>query len=341
MVFSEREQIEVWGMMTAGLSATRIWELRGDRPWVYQSIWRLCQRLRANNGAVGRKRGSGRPRAARTEEIVAQVRTRLRSPPRRLGSHLSHRKTAQAIGISRRTVQRIAKELGLRSFRKIKTHRLTPAHEADEHKIVFTDEKYFELHAPAITQNQRVNMSGRKRDVSTRRLVIQRNRFSRKVMVWAGISWRGKAALHFFEPNERMNGATYRQLLVDEILPSCRDLCPDGSFVFQQDSARPHNANDTIALLNDHAPGFITPQQWPASSPDLNPCDYRLWAYLQTKVYAEGSPATLDELVLKIRDAWEALPVRLIRTWINEWKQRLRKCVRNQGKHIQQYFNKI
>jgi hypothetical protein len=173
------------------------------------------------------------------------------------------------------------------------------------------------------------------------RLVIPRNHFSRKIMVWAGISWRGKAVLHIFEPNERVNGERYQRLLLEVILPSCRELYPEGGYVFQQDSARPHSARETLALLEREAPGFIPPQEWPANSPDLNPCDYRLWAYLQSKVYAEGSPRTMDELIHKIRDAWDALPVRQIRLWITEWKKRLRSCVTNRGRHIQQYFNKL
>ena len=34
---------------------------------------------------------------------------------------------------------------------------------------------------------------------------------------------------------------------------------------------------------------------WPARSPDLNPCDFFLWGYLKSKVYCP-KPRTLDDL---------------------------------------------
>jgi len=42
-------------------------------------------------------------------------------------------------------------------------------------------------------------------------------------------------------------------------------------FVFQQDSAP---AYETIELLRWETPDFISPEQWPPNSPDLNPVDY-------------------------------------------------------------------
>jgi len=42
-------------------------------------------------------------------------------------------------------------------------------------------------------------------------------------------------------------------------------------FVFQQDNAPAHRACDTVELLRRETPQFITPDMWPANSPDLNP----------------------------------------------------------------------
>jgi len=43
------------------------------------------------------------------------------------------------------------------------------------------------------------------------------------------------------------------------------------NFIFQQDSAPAHRARDTIALLRQEMPDFISPDQWPTNSPDMNP----------------------------------------------------------------------
>uniref|UniRef100_A0A914ULT7 Uncharacterized protein n=1 Tax=Plectus sambesii TaxID=2011161 RepID=A0A914ULT7_9BILA len=87
----------------------------------------------------------------------------------------------------------------------------------------------------------------------------------------------------------------------------------------------------------------VSPQRAPNThlSPDLNPCDYRLWAYLQEEVYKEGHCQTVGELTGRLRRAWELLPVALIRTWIEEWRPRLQAVVDNNGRQIQHLFNRI
>ena len=57
------------------------------------------------------------------------------------------------------------------------------------------------------------------------------------------------------------------------------------TFVFQQDSAPAHRARDTIQLLQQETPAFISPDLWPPNSPDLNPVDYRIWGLMQQRLY--------------------------------------------------------
>uniref|UniRef100_A0A914WL85 Uncharacterized protein n=1 Tax=Plectus sambesii TaxID=2011161 RepID=A0A914WL85_9BILA len=122
-------------------------------------------------------------------------------------------------------------------------------------------------------------------------------------MVSAGISWNSKTQLHFIPKNERLNAQGNQELLADGLLPDCELLYPDGNFIFQQGGARPHTAVGTIAVLNERAPAVIGPREWPAFSPNLNPCDYRLWAYGEREVYKNGNIATADELHQRIEVA--------------------------------------
>ena len=41
----------------------------------------------------------------------------------------------------------------------------------------------------------------------------------------------------------------------------------------------------TIALLRRETPDFISPNQWPPNSPDMNPVNYKIWAVMQERVY--------------------------------------------------------
>jgi len=71
----------------------------------------------------------------------------------------------------------------------------------------------------------------------------------------------------------KVNGAYYRDVLLkQQMLPDTRRMSRD-FFIFQQDSAPAHRAQDTIKLLRRETPDFIGPDVWPANSPDLNPVD--------------------------------------------------------------------
>ena len=50
-------------------------------------------------------------------------------------------------------------------------------------------------------------------------------------------------------------------------------------YVFMQDGARSHTANETVRFLNQQR--YLTllqPNMWPPNSSDLNPVDYCVWS---------------------------------------------------------------
>jgi hypothetical protein len=59
------------------------------------------------------------------------------------------------------------------------------------------------------------------------------------------------------------------------------------------------------------------------------------------KVYEFGNPVSLPALRQKIEEVWTELSVKTCRQWIEELKPRLERCVASNGKHVQQYFNKL
>uniref|UniRef100_A0A914E5U5 Transposase n=1 Tax=Acrobeloides nanus TaxID=290746 RepID=A0A914E5U5_9BILA len=152
--------------------------------------------------------------------------------------------------------------------------------------------------------------------------------------------WQGTVCIHFFEPRETLDHARYISLLDELILPACEERYSDGNFVFQQDNAPPHKDKRTLRYLLEHAP-FIPKEDWPGYSPDINPCDYRLWAWMKQKVYEGGMPQSLDALKARITEVWDALDAETIRKWLRELRSRLQKVVDEDGKPMQQYFNKV
>ena len=78
------------------------------------------------------------------------------------------------------------------------------------------------------------------------------------------------------------------------------------SFIFQQDSAPAHRARDTITLLRRETPDFISPDQWPQNSPDMNPVDYKIWAVMQQWVY-EKRVNDVNELCQRLLGVWHSI----------------------------------
>jgi hypothetical protein len=72
-----------------------------------------------------------------------------------------------------------------------------------------------------------------------------------------------------------------------------------------QDGARLQAANVVLDILHDtfdshvtsnrFADHFACGQNWPLSSPDLNPCDYVLWGFLKEEAF-QIKPQTILEL---------------------------------------------
>lgn len=272
------------------------------------------------------------------------------------------------VGISRSSVQRIAKSRGLQPKKKVRVHKIPKPKkriETNEERRarcaedllfmcdstqedlvkngVFSDQSHFQVCGPISTQNKRVYSKGKKSAIPAERLLIEQSNltFEQKVMVYAAISWRGKVCLHIHPPNETIDHEVYIRLLERRVIPACERVYPELSYVYQQDGAPAHKDENTQEWLRRNTPAFIDKDTWPGYSPDLNVCDYRLWGWMKQQVYKGEMPKTIPELCNRIEKAWDELPTELIQKWISEFPARLQKVIDTKGTQIQQYFNKI
>jgi len=78
-------------------------------------------------------------------------------------------------------------------------------------------------------------------NVDERRLVAERAKFAKHVVVSADVCFGGKGRLHFIPDKTKMNAKLYVETLLPELVQDCRSVLPSG-FIFQQDGAPAHTA---------------------------------------------------------------------------------------------------
>lgn len=157
-------------------------------------------------------------------------------------------------------------------------------------------------------------------------------------MVFGAVSYQGKLPLYFLPDGQNLNSELYvNSILADVVIPSARKLYP-GGFCYQQDGATCHTSRMTVDYLDQQNIDFIRPKEWPPSSPDANPLDYRIWSFMSAEVYKQGVIRDVKELKLRILQAWEKLSMANIQSAIDQFYPRLRTIVTENGGQIEHKF---
>ncbi|RVE44486.1 hypothetical protein evm_010890 [Chilo suppressalis] len=78
--------------------------------------------------------------------------------------------------------------------------------------------------------------------------------------------------------------------LTNLVEPVSHSMFNNRHWVFQQDSAPAHRAKSTQDWLTAREIDFIRHEDWPSSSPDLSPLDYKIWQHLEEKACSKPHP---------------------------------------------------
>ena len=136
------------------------------------TVKNICQIVDSRGSATESKAGNGRPKSARSVANIDRVDELICSQEKQSGQHLSTRKIAAELGISDRSVRRIAEnDLRLNAFCRVpaqvinantkqkrlhhSTGLLRRLSVRDVKRVFFTNEQNFYLNPPVNNQNDK------------------------------------------------------------------------------------------------------------------------------------------------------------------------------------------
>lgn len=342
---NKENRIAVIALHKCNKSATEIFNLlkplKISKKFIYRAVKRYLE-----VSSVDDKARSGRPRTSRNSAVVKAVREKIRRNPLR-----KQKIMAREMKIPTRTMSRIIKQdLGLGAYRRTTGQRLTATlrnirakrakalirrHANEGHRqILFTDEKIFTVEQKYNRQNDRVYAHS-SREAADKIGKIERGHHPAAVMVWWGVAYDGVTQLHFCEQGVKTRAANYQTDILENVVKPLNDTLFAGKhWIFQQDSAPAHKAKSTQRWLELNLPEFIAAEDWPSGSPDLNPLDYRLWSVLEEKACSKPH-RNIEGLKVDLVKAAASIPLEVVRAAIDEWPDRLKRCVKAKGGHFE------
>jgi len=313
-----------------------------------QSIYRIRDKFE-ETGSVKNAPKSGRPRTVTTTENENLVASAFQRSPQK-----STRRASSELGIPRRSLGRLMKQLGLKPYRpRLLQHLseddpdrrlqfaeivLNKIREDDQFldKIIWSDEASFKLSGhvnrhncvywydenPHLTMTTELNQPG--------------------VTVWASLCSGGVIGPVFFE--RTIDGGIYLDMLRKTAVPRMQAMPNFGQMLFQQDGAPPHYAILVREFLDATFPGRWIGRRgsidWPPRSPDLTPLDFFFWGVVKEKVYGRH-PRTLTELRAFITEACQDINsnLDLCMTACRSVADRLQQCIEVHGGHFEHLRN--
>ena len=197
-------------------------------------------------------------------------------------------------------------------------------------RIIFSDEKFFDIDGVYNSQNDRVWAVDRA-DADKKGGIKQKRKFPQKVMVWLGACSKGVTPLVILNEGTLDHG-----VYIEKVLPVALkygNQAFGNDWVFQQDGARPHSHQLTQQWCRDKFPSFIDKDHWPPNSPDLNPLDYSIWDELVNAINwnkVKSKTTLIQQLKSSVKKIRESVVFESCASWTN----RLYRMCQNNGNYL-------
>ena len=197
-------------------------------------------------------------------------------------------------------------------------------------KILFSDEKYFNIDGIYNKQNDR-SYAATREEADKKGGIHRKTQHPAQTMMWLGVCYQGIARPVIIE-NDSINADRH----IEEILPIALE---DGkkllgnNFTFQQDGAAPHKDGKTQSWCQQHFPDFWRYGHWPPNSSELNPLDYCVWTELGEKMNWSRITNT-QTLIDQIRQGVKKIRMDVVRRSITSWTKRVYQMLQHEGEYV-------
>ena len=128
----------------------------------------------------------------------------------------------------------------------------------------------------------------------------------------------------------KVNSTNYLDMLKKEVQPWAQNHFGNRIWCFMQDGAPAHKARTVQDWCKANFPDFIDFNQWPPSSPDLNPMDFSVWSVLEAKACSQRH-LTIDSLKKSLLKAWDELDLAYLSATVDAFPHRLHACIAAKG----------
>ena len=281
----------------------------------------------------GKRKRSGRPKSITQRDIKMLINEAKK------GEKSSRQlKECQNLNLSTRRIRQILNESkNVKYLKKKSQPQMTAEHvkkrmdwcdpkltwnDDEWGKIIFSDEKKFNLDGPD-GFNYYWHDVGKEYQYYSKRV-----HGGGSVMVWAGMSSKGKTPIVFLDGKQ--NSQKYTTILENHLLPFGQDL-GGPNWIFQHDNAPIHTAQAVKQWFYEKK---IKVLDWPAKSPDLNPIE-NLWGILCRQVYKKNQSFACRNLLKQaIEQAWNEIDVSVLQALSHSMKKRISSVFRRRGKSI-------
>lgn len=300
----------------------------------FSTVGSIIRKFKQHGTTINRPR-SGAPRKIndRSRRLLLK---KVKNKPMITRKELRNDLEAAGTSVSNRTISRELHNNNLKCFQPRKTPLLNKKHVksrlefARDHlgkgnqfwnNIIWSDESKIELFGPSAARHV-WRKEGTAYDPKNTIPTVKHGGGS--IMVWGCFCAHGTGPLHIIDG--KMDGAMYRQILDENLIPSARGFYGRRKWTFQQDNDPKHTANLTKEWFIKKK---INVLPWPSQSPDLNPIE-NLWGTLKKQVH-ERNPTNIGELKEFCIEEWKKIPPSACEGLISSYENRLRAVIANKG----------